>query len=115
MKWPYKNPFRRPLGPQAQHLQLALAQQIGDGGVGGWRLLLGHLAKEATRPPGSTCVWPAAVPFTAWIRDSRGVLFLWNLNIWPLVGAENEMSKSSILKGDWSPRLAYTALRDAPK
>ena len=53
----------------------------------------------------------------AWAKGwgHAGVLFLWNLNTWPLVGAENEMSKFSILKGDWSPRPAYIALRDAPK
>jgi hypothetical protein len=44
-----------------------------------------------------------------------GVLFLWNLNMWPLVGAKNEMSKFSILRDDWSPRPAYTALKAMPK
>lgn len=49
--------------------------------------------------------------------DHAGVLFLWNLNMWPIVwnGAENEMSKFSILRGDWSPRPAYTALQAMPK
>jgi len=44
-----------------------------------------------------------------------GTLVLWNLNMWPIVGAENEMSKFSILRGDWSPRPAYAALRALPK
>ena len=53
----------------------------------------------------------------AWAKgwNHAGVLFLWNLNIWPLVAPENEMSKFSILRGDWSHRPAYSALRDAPK
>lgn len=44
-----------------------------------------------------------------------GTLVLWNLNMWPLVGAESEMAKFSILRGDWSPRPAYTAIRALPK
>jgi hypothetical protein len=44
-----------------------------------------------------------------------GTLVLWNLNLWPIAGAENEMSKFSILRGDWSPRPAYTALKALPK
>ena len=44
-----------------------------------------------------------------------GVMFLWNLNFWPVVGAENEMAKYSIVRGDWSPRPAYTALKNMPK
>ena len=47
--------------------------------------------------------------------EHAGVLFLWNLNFWPLVGAENEMSKFGIVRGDWSPRPAYTALKALPK
>jgi len=44
-----------------------------------------------------------------------GTLILWNLNMWPIVGAENEMAKFSILRGDWYPRPAYTALKALPK
>ncbi len=44
-----------------------------------------------------------------------GVMFLWNLNFWSVVGAENEMAKYSIVRGDLSPRPAYIALRDMPK
>jgi hypothetical protein len=44
-----------------------------------------------------------------------GTLVLWNLNMWPIVGSGNEMSKFSILRGDWSPRPAYTALKALPK
>jgi hypothetical protein len=40
---------------------------------------------------------------------------LWNLNMWPIVGPENEMSKFSILRGDWSPRPAYVAIRALSK
>jgi len=53
----------------------------------------------------------------AWASDwgHAGVLFLWNLNMWPEAGAENEMAKFGIVRGDWSPRPAYTALRAMPK
>jgi hypothetical protein len=44
-----------------------------------------------------------------------GTLVLWNLNMWPITGPENEMSKFSILRGDWSPRPAYVALKALPK
>ncbi len=44
-----------------------------------------------------------------------GVMFLWNLNFWPTVGAENEMAKYGIVRGDWSPRPAYIALQNMPK
>jgi hypothetical protein len=44
-----------------------------------------------------------------------GTLVLWNLNMWPIVGPENEMSKFSILRGDWSPRPAYVAIRALSK
>jgi len=52
-----------------------------------------------------------------WSRNwgHAGVMFLWNLNFWPAAGAENEMAKYSIVRGDWSPRPAYTALRNMPK
>jgi len=52
-----------------------------------------------------------------WSRNwgHAGVMFLWNLNFWPVAGAENEMAKYSIVRGDWSPRPAYTALKNMPK
>jgi phosphatidylserine/phosphatidylglycerophosphate/cardiolipin synthase-like enzyme len=52
-----------------------------------------------------------------WSRNwgHAGVMFLWNLNLWPVAGAGNEMAKYSIVRGDWSPRPAYTALRNMPK
>ncbi len=52
-----------------------------------------------------------------WARSwgHAGGMFLWNLNFWPAVGAENEMAKYSIVRGDWSPRPAYTALKNMPK
>ena len=42
-------------------------------------------------------------------------MFLWNLNFWPTTGPENEMAKYGIVRGDWSPRPAYTALKNMPK
>lgn len=52
-----------------------------------------------------------------WARNwgRAGVMFLWNLNFWPTAGAENEMAKYGIVRGDWSPRPAYIALRNMPK
>jgi hypothetical protein len=47
--------------------------------------------------------------------EHAGAAFLWNLNFWPEVGAENEMAKFGIVRGDWSPRPAYTALKAVPK
>ena len=44
-----------------------------------------------------------------------GVMFLWNLNFWPTTGPKNEMAKYGIVRGDWSPRPAYIALRNLPK
>jgi spore germination protein YaaH len=44
-----------------------------------------------------------------------GVMFLWNLNFWPVAGAENEMAKYGIVRGDWSARPAFTALKNMPK
>jgi hypothetical protein len=43
------------------------------------------------------------------------VLTLWNLNFWPVVGPENEMAKFSVVRGDWSPRPAYTAIKAMPR
>jgi len=42
-------------------------------------------------------------------------MFLWNLDFWPVAGAESEMAKYCIVRGDWSPRLAYTALKNMQK
>ncbi len=52
-----------------------------------------------------------------WSRNwgHAGTMFLWNLNFWPTTGPENEMAKYGILRGDWSPRPAYTALKNMPK
>jgi hypothetical protein len=44
-----------------------------------------------------------------------GAAFLWNLNFWPITGPENEMAKFSIVRGDWAPRPAFTALKAMPK
>ena len=53
----------------------------------------------------------------AWAREwgHAGVMFLWNLNFWPAAGAYNEMAKYGIVRGDWSPRPAYLALKSALK
>ena len=52
-----------------------------------------------------------------WSRNwgHAGVMFLWNLNFWPTTGPQNEMAKYGIVRGDWSPRPAYTALKNMPK
>jgi uncharacterized protein YraI len=52
-----------------------------------------------------------------WSRNwgHAGVMFLWNLNFWPAAGAQNEMAKYGIVRGDWSPRPAYIALKNMPK
>ncbi len=52
-----------------------------------------------------------------WARNwgHAGVMFLWNLNFWPTTGPENEMAKYGIVRGDWSPRPAYIALKNMPK
>lgn len=52
-----------------------------------------------------------------WARDwgHAGVMVLWNLNMWPVVGPGNEMAKYSIVRADWSPRPVYMAVRDMPK
>ena len=44
-----------------------------------------------------------------------GVMVLWNLNYWSAAGPWSEMAKYSIVRGDWSPRPAYSALRDMAK
>ena len=38
-------------------------------------------------------------------------MVLWNLNYWSAAGPESEMAKYSIVRGDWSPRPAYAALK----
>jgi hypothetical protein len=52
-----------------------------------------------------------------WSRSwgHAGVMFLWNLNFWPVTGPKNEMAKYGIVRGDWSPRPAYIALQNMPK
>jgi hypothetical protein len=52
-----------------------------------------------------------------WSRNwgHAGVMFLWNLNFWPTTGPKNEMAKYGIVRGDWSPRPAYNALKNMPK
>jgi hypothetical protein len=44
-----------------------------------------------------------------------GGLFLWNLNYWPVAGSEYAWAKYSILRGDGSPRPAYTAMQEMLK
>jgi len=44
-----------------------------------------------------------------------GVMFLWNLNFGPVSGAADEKAAYSIIRPDWSPRPAYTALANMPK
>jgi hypothetical protein len=44
-----------------------------------------------------------------------GPMFCWNLNFWPIAGAGSETAKFGIVRGDWSGRPAYAALRDMPK
>ncbi|MBL7200050.1 MAG: PKD domain-containing protein [Anaerolineae bacterium] len=52
-----------------------------------------------------------------WSRNwgHAGVMTLWNLNFWPVAGTYSEMSKYSIVRYDWSPRPAYSALKHMPK
>jgi len=44
-----------------------------------------------------------------------GPMFLWNLNFWPVAGAQSEKAKFGIVRCDWSGRPAYAALHDMPK
>jgi len=44
-----------------------------------------------------------------------GPMFLWNLNFAPVSGIHDEKAAFGIVRGDWSPRPAYAALRDMPK
>jgi hypothetical protein len=44
-----------------------------------------------------------------------GPMFCWNLNFWPVAGANSETAKFGIVRGDWSGRPAYAALHDMPK
>ena len=52
-----------------------------------------------------------------WSRSwgHAGTMFLWNLNFWPASGAQDEKAKYGIVRGDWSPRPAYTALKNMAK
>jgi hypothetical protein len=52
-----------------------------------------------------------------WAREwgHAGVMFLWNLNYWSAAGPYSEMSKYSILRGNWTPRPVYEAYRDMEK
>ena len=44
-----------------------------------------------------------------------GVMFLWNLNFGPVLGASDEKAAFSILYPDWTPRPAHAAVHDMPK
>jgi len=44
-----------------------------------------------------------------------GPMFLWNLNFAPVAGNADEKAAFGIVRGDWSQRPAYAALRDMPK
>jgi len=44
-----------------------------------------------------------------------GPMFLWNLNFAPVCGAGDEKAAFSIVRPDWSPRLAFAALANMPK
>ncbi|MCL5958422.1 MAG: cellulase family glycosylhydrolase [Chloroflexi bacterium] len=44
-----------------------------------------------------------------------GVMSLWNLNFSTIVPASDEKAPWSIIRGDWSLRPAYTALKNMPK
>jgi hypothetical protein len=50
-------------------------------------------------------------------RDRYGIggMFIWNLNFQSIVGPEDEKWAFGVLRGDWSPRPAYAALKDMPK
>jgi len=42
-------------------------------------------------------------------------MFVWNLNFAPVSGPANEKAGFGILRADWSPRPAYTALQSMAK
>ena len=44
-----------------------------------------------------------------------GVMFLWNLNFGPVVGASDEKAAFGILYPNWTPRPAHAAVHDMPK
>ena len=44
-----------------------------------------------------------------------GPMFLWNLNFAPVAGNADEKAAFGIVRGDWSARAAYSALRDMAK
>ena len=50
----------------------------------------------------------------SWAREwgHAGAMFLWNRNFGPALGAEDPATKYGIVYEDWSPRPAYTALKE---
>ncbi|MEN6479795.1 MAG: NBR1-Ig-like domain-containing protein [Anaerolineales bacterium] len=44
-----------------------------------------------------------------------GPMFLWNLNFAPVAGNTDEKAAFGIVRGDWSPRPAYSALQNMAK
>ncbi len=44
-----------------------------------------------------------------------GVMFVWNLNFATITQPSDEKYPWGVLKGDWSPRPSYTALKSMPK
>jgi hypothetical protein len=44
-----------------------------------------------------------------------GPMFVWNLNFAPVAGPGNEKAAFGLVRGDWSPRPAYEALRNMGK
>jgi polysaccharide biosynthesis protein PslG len=44
-----------------------------------------------------------------------GVMFVWNLNFSTITQSSDEKYPWSVLNSDWSPRPAYTALKNMPK
>jgi hypothetical protein len=44
-----------------------------------------------------------------------GPMFLWNLNFAPVSGKADEKAAFGVVRDDWGPRPAFTAIRDMPK
>ena len=44
-----------------------------------------------------------------------GPMFLWNLNFAPVAGPQDEKAAFGIVRNDWSPRPAFSALQNMPK
>ncbi|MGI6374410.1 MAG: NBR1-Ig-like domain-containing protein [Anaerolineae bacterium] len=44
-----------------------------------------------------------------------GPMFMWNLNFAPVAGPQDEKAAFGIVRNDWSPRPAFTALQNMPK